>query len=611
MPVRLRDLERLLRRALPKTRVPTLSEMVATMKTLDLKTLREDFNDDAIFARESLMVLNKAGQLVPMIHGPAQTKLANRIKREEELGHAIRLLFLKARQVWGTVYVASRFFRRTIMQPGQHTLVLAHDAKSAKNIFDHYKRFHDNYKPFRGVIGLPKLISDRTDALEYDNGSWIKIHTAGSVNIGRSFTLHNVHFSELGFYGDHARQLIASVMAAVPTTPDTEVIGESSPAGVGTEFHTMWEAAVNGESDWIAEYFGWWEHPEYVRALAEDDTTPAAFQAVLTPEERTMRETYNLTLPQLAWRRWKIRNDLTGDEDLFKQEFSSNPQECWLTSGRPRFNSASIERMPIIRDGLTGGLQLDDIGGEKRLRFLQRERGELTIYKRPERNRQYIIGADSAQGIDILKGGGGKADPDFACAQVGDRDTGEVVARLSARLTPAEFARQLWMLGSFYNWAQLVPEINNHGWATVDALLKGDDGRIGYPVTLIYHRIRTTDQDPQERADLIGFLTTTVTRPQMISTLDEALRTGALIVHHPETQQQCRTFVIKADGKAEGAYGCHDDDVIGLALLCVGIQEMPPKIVMPLLPDALTKIDNYRRPASDLPDERGRRLKVA
>ena len=562
----------------------------------DLKRFYEDFMDDEIFARESLTVLDKAGDLVPMLHGPAQRKIHRRIQRQVELGKPVRMLFLKARQVWGSVYVASRFFKRTIMMPGQHTLVLAHDAKSAKNIFDHYKRFHDNYKPFRGVIGLPKLISDRTDALEYDNGSWIKIHTAGNANIGRSFTLHNVHFSELGFYGDNARQLIASVMSAVPSVAGTEVIGESSPNGVGTEFYEMWQQAVDGRSEWQAEFFSWWEHPEYRKPL---EINPQLFQSSLSFEEREMMVQYSLSLEQLNWRRWLIANQLNGDEDLFKQEFGSNSRECWLSSGRPRFQLAAIERLPIQHNPMRGGLELYDLGSEKRLRFLPRERGEVVIYKQPQKGREYIIGADSAQGIDI-NDGKGKADPDYACAQVGDRDTGEVVAKVKGRFTPAEFARQLKLIAIYYNWAQIVPEINNHGWATVQALLAEE-----YPRTLIYHRIRTIDQDPQERADLIGFLTTQLTRPQMISLLDEALRTGAITVYDADTQQELRTFVIHADGKASAAARCHDDEVIALCLLCVGIQEMPRIEKPKLLPGSQTQVQNYLRPAQN--DQRSRR----
>ena len=567
------------------------------MTSDDLKRLYEDFQDDEIFARESLVVLDKRGDLVPMLHGPAQQRLHARARRQEELQKALRLLFLKSRQVWGSVYVASRIFKRTIMQPGQHSLVLAHDHKSAKNIFDHYKRFHDNYKPFRGVIGLPKLVSDRTDALEYDNGSWIKIHTAGNANIGRSFTLHNVHFSEIGFYGDNARQLIASVMSAVPATFGTEVWGESSPNGVGTEFYEMWQQAVDGRSEWIPEFFGWWEHPEYVMPVEEKHR--AGFEGSLSEYERDLRRQYSLTHAQLNWRRWIIANQLNGDEDLFKQEFASNARECWLSSGRPRFQITSIERLPIEHNPMRGGLELYDLGNEKRLRFLSRERGEVTIYRQPQKGREYIIGADTSQGIDIT-GGKGKADPDFAVGNLADRDTGQVVAKVKGRFTPAEFARQLKLLGIYYFWAQIVPEINNHGWAMVQALLAEE-----YPRNLIYHRIRTIDQDPQERADLIGFLTTQLTRPQMISVLDEALRTGAIIVYDAETQQELRTFVIHADGKASAAYGCHDDEVISLALLCVGIQEMPRRERPKLMPKAQTQVDNYlRRNQNDQQDRR-------
>ena len=82
------------------------------MTSDDLKRLYEDFMDDEIFARESLVVLDKQGNLVPMIHGPAQQRLHARARRQAELQKALRLLFLKSRQVWGSVYVASRIFKK-------------------------------------------------------------------------------------------------------------------------------------------------------------------------------------------------------------------------------------------------------------------------------------------------------------------------------------------------------------------------------------------------------------------------------------------------------------------------------------------------------------------
>ncbi len=55
----------------------------------------------------------------------------------------------------------------------------------------------------------------------------------------------------------------------------------------------------------------------------------------------------------------------------------------------------------------------------------------------------------------------------------------------------------------------------------------------------------------------------------LISGLDQALREGAIQLHDPETLQQLRTFVRKANGREEGVG--HDDDVFGAALCVEGL----------------------------------------
>jgi hypothetical protein len=567
------------------------------MNPRELDSIYEGFHNDETFARESLTVQNKSGALVPMEFGPAQKKLHAMIQRQRELGKPVRVLALKARAVWISTYVAARFWRDTVHRTGQHCMVLAHDDLTAANVFNYYLRFHENYRPFHGVLGIPARSSDRTDRLDYANGSWIQFHTAKTATIGRSFTLRRVHFSEFAFYGDNARILMSAVMSAMPGDPDTEAIVESTANGVGNEFHIMWQRAVAGESEWIPYFFGWHEHPEYTLAL---EVPAAAFEKSLSASERELRTTYNLTLEQLAWRRRKIATDLNGDEDLFRQEYPSNPEEAFLMSGRPRFSHKAIARMPVIREAMEGGLEMLDLGGQKKLLFTPRDRGELILYRKPLENREYLIGADSAEGIDVNEGKG-KSDPDYAVAHVIDRDTGEQVARLRARFTPAEFGWQLYMLGIYYYWAGIVPEANGPGLAAIDALV-----RHGYPRDYIYHRVRKPDQDPVERADLIGFKTTQITRPQMISLLEEALRHATLLIHDPVTISELLTFVIKANGRAEHTYGCHDDTVIALALGCVGMQEMPRRKKVKLLTSARPALNNYRT-RHDKTDERGER----
>ena len=154
------------------------------------------------------------------------------------------------------------------------------------------------------------------------------------------------------------------------------------------------------------------------------------------------------------------------------------------------------------------------------------------------------------------------------------------------------------LLARYYNQAVMVPEANGPGIATIDSVLNN-----GYPSGHIFHRNQEPDDDPPQRAEKIGWKTTIVTRPQLISWYDDAIKQFAIYIRDPILAQECRTFVIKPNGKAEHQKGCHDDYVIADALSVVGITHMPrpspPKNEQP--PPRVAK---YGRPAEDS-DRRG------
>lgn len=77
--------------------------------------------------REILHIRNKRGELAPLS--------LNRAQREYEARCGRRNIVLKARQLGITTYVAARFFLRTITQPGTLTVQVAHDQRSAEQIF--------------------------------------------------------------------------------------------------------------------------------------------------------------------------------------------------------------------------------------------------------------------------------------------------------------------------------------------------------------------------------------------------------------------------------------------------------------------------------------------
>jgi hypothetical protein len=326
----------------------------------------------------------------------------------------------------------------------------------------------------------------------------------------------------------------------------------------------------------------------------------------LTPDEREIMGRFGLDLQQLAWRRWSIQNDFNGDIVRFKREHPATPEEAFTASSRNRFSVPHINRMPIQRDPLCGELQAEVVGVENRLVFAPGEHGALRVWRRPEKGRLYALGADCAQGIDVTEGDG-RSDPDYSVGQVLDRDTGEQVAVLRARLMPGETGRYMAALGRWYNMAQICGERNpgGGGISMLEAILNAD-----YPASLIYHRSLTADQQPQVRSDRIGWDTSGVSRPILLSLLDEALRQGAIAIRDPITQQELLTFVIRANGKPEAQAGCHDDTVIALALALVVIQKMSRPV--PIAPNGVARpeVRRYGQPARDPDDRRGQNVRL-
>jgi hypothetical protein len=539
------------------------------------KKVLDGFHDHATFCRESFRIRNKRGNTVPFELYPAPTRLHALIQKQQQAGKPIRIIVLKARQVFVSAGVAAEFMHTVPFVAGQKAMVVAHDKASAKNIFSYYTQLRDNYTKFRGEVAMPPLQADARAAgvIEWSNGSYVRVETANNLQSGRSYSLRMLHLSEYAFWRN-ASALMGGLLQSVPDDPDTAVIIESTANGVGGDFHARWLQAMDptSGSDWIPFFFAWHEHPEYTRPLADR----AAFQASLSMEEKDLQGRYHLSLEQLNWRRWCIRNKCKGSVDTFKQEYPSNPEEAFLFSGRPRFSHTHMAQMPVDRNGLAGELVEQQSGPRRILTFQpgDENKGPLIVYKKPAPQKRYAIGVDVSEGIDVGDGGPGDQDPDWSVATVLDCDTGDQVAKLRARMEPAPFAEYVVALARWYNWAFVVPESNGVGIAFIEGLLHHD-----YPAALIYHRRPQPDEQfrPEASATLtyLGWRQNVVTRPQLLSKLDQAIRDFGVLIRDPNTLSECQTFVYKANGRAEHQDQCHDDEVFALALGVVGIEAAP------------------------------------
>jgi hypothetical protein len=183
--------------------------------------------------------------------------------------------------------------------------------------------------------------------------------------------------------------------------------------------------------------------------------------------------------------------------------------------------------------------------------------GQLTIYRLPQPGRQYVIGADPAEGNP-------QSDP--SAAIVLDAHTGEEVAVFHGRAEPAVFAQHLAHLAHAYNSAALLVERNQHGHAVL--LWLTEHGSRIAPNQPRPHLLAGTD-------GRLGWLTTSASKALLLTHLAEQLRHRRCTLHHRQTWEQ----LAHLDGATLRAPpGQEDDLAIAFALAVYAASEMtvPP-----------------------------------
>lgn len=531
-------------------------------------TLLRGFNDHQKFCAH-LRIANKEGITIPYKASPGGLKLSKAIRAQETAGKPVRIVCLKASQVWMSSSTATEVFHRVPFFSGRRAIVLADSDMHTKLVYGYYDQYVKSYSEnpygseYHAAVELPPLVSATEDTFEWANGSVIACHTAYNPDVCRSRPYNWAHLSEAAFYRSLGGVMLA-LMQRVPLSRDSGVIVESTANGMGGDFYDLCQQAKGGRSGWGFVFFAWWEHPENVCSpdlLGYSDNFQ--FQKSLTRDELIERQKYNLTLNQLAWRRYKIETDCGGRIERFRQEQPGNSEEAFQASGRTIFDMAALSRMPLVEQPTRGRLELFDVGIEKRIQFIFQDGGELSVYRNPQPGGEYCIGVDHAEGIDP-GAKQGKSDPDWCSASVIDCKTGEQVAKLRERYEPGPWAERIYLLGKWYNWAFLAPERKAVGKAVIGKLLE-----MQYPVELIY----AAERDPSDRRPALlqelGYETNTVSRPYLVSTLENAIRDMAIQLHDAQSIAECRGFVRKPSGREEGMQ--HDDDVFALALAVVGL----------------------------------------
>lgn len=522
----------------------------------DIKKLIEKlYKDDRLYMEKCLKIRNKEGKLVPFKWNPMQEK-SERLIYEHQVskGKPVRVIWLKARQHGISTYCEGKIFKKTATNPFRNALIIAHEDKATQNLFAMSKLFYESLppllRPMKKYSNESALVFENptnNDEEKYRNPglrSKITVATAKNVDTGRSAMIQSLHASEVAFW-DNPETLMLGILQCVPDLPNTEVYIESTANGVGGYFYDLWHKAVRGENDYLPIFLAWFENPEYSTPF-ESEKAKKAFMKTLDDEEKALYREFKLTPEQLHWRRRCIANKCNGSIEQFHQEYPSTPEEAFIASGRPKFNQQSLKKYrekqekPIMK----GYLEIKD----KQLKFIEDSSGYINIWKMPQPNKFYVIGADVSEGL---------ATGDYSCAVVLDEDF-DLVASWYGHIDPDLFGDELVKLGMFYNEAYLGIESNNHGLTTIKSVLRKEYWNIYYQ--------KSYDKIDEKITKKIGWNTNRRTKPIMINTLAEYIREMWLGIKWDTLISECFTYIIEEDGSTNAQAGAHDDTVMATAI---------------------------------------------
>ncbi len=488
-----------------------------------------------------IKIRDKKGNVIPLTLNEPQIKYYNVIRKLHQEKKPIRIIILKARQMGFSTETEAIIFKNVVTHHNYNAGIIAHKEDSTANLFNMSKRMYEylpeTIKPEKKKSNAKELVFNN------DNGSGLdskmKCMTAGGRGIGRSDTFTALHLSELAFWEGNKKEIMTGLLQAVPNTPESMIIIESTANGF-EYFKEMWDRAVAGKSDFYPLFIGWNELHEYSMPYT-------GFE--LTKEEKELQRQYSLTLDQLTWRRWCIDNNCSGDINQFKQEYPICPEEAFLSTGQCYFNKLNIINRineapePIALGTFNCYYDGTRIRGQK---FQDREDGNIKIYKYPENRVPYVIGGDTA--------GEGS---DYFTAHVINNITGEQVAVLKQQYNEIEYVKQIYCLGMFYNQALIGPETNFSTYP-VQKLAE-----LNYP-KLYVRKKEDTYNTKHEKS--FGFKTTSITRPYILAQLQELVHDSIDVLNDKDTLREMLTFIVNENGRAEAEVGYHDDLVMALAI---------------------------------------------
>lgn len=572
-------------------------------------------SDDRYYSEKCLRIVDQNENLVPIRLKPAQVRLLEAKRWQEENGKPVRILVLKARKEGISTITQGLMIKRVTQRPNHKAMVVAHDSDTAGEIFAMGETMYGQLpqKPVAGLQLKPEIVSRRTGK-EFKLGepsasrraeghtglnSSYYVDTANTYESGRGFTLHSLHLSEFALYQNPEKKTKA-LFNAVPDLPTTMIIIESTADGYNL-FRKLWVAAVSHLSAYYPLFIAWFEDPQYQMPFANPEERDAFIQKIGQGEygeDEPELVSLGVSPEQLHWRRWAIQNKANGDIRAFWQEYPAKWEEAFLATGRQVFAPILVSKV------LQRAEQTDAVAQRGVLRAQDHVKGTymkreieipsnplwvpsteigravaVPLWQRwelpdpglpsadPETYRppgQYVISIDSASGAETASEGS-----DYFAIQIINHRTLEQVAQWRARGIDADrVALQAYLAALLYSVRVTLPDGTTRLWRPWVVI--ETTGGYGVSIAVKFWKVwrypmlyfrSPADMKGEKQENRLGWSTDVKTKPLLVDHVKELLRTGHHGIRAKQLAAEMQTFV-KDEKGAMGAEEDYFDDLL-------------------------------------------------
>lgn len=412
-------------------------------------------------------------------------------------------IVLKARQIGWSTLIALYCLWLTFFWSDQLVIMLSKGEREAEKLLGKGTYAYERMPAWMKERG-PRRLTKNLKKLAFSNSSVIE-SMPSKEDPGRSSTASLVVVDEWAFL-ENAEQAWASIEPIADV--GGRVIGLSTANGSGDFFEQFWIKAETGVSDFKPMFYPWWANDE-----RDDD----------------WYETKKRGMPE-----WQLH-----------QEYPSNPEEAFIKSGRPVFDTDALRKIVPV-EPMQGLLEAWEHG--VRAPKFRETNGPLRVWAFPQSGHAYCLGGDVAEGLEH---------GDYSSLHVIDIGTNEVVANWHGHIDPDLFGEEAAKLGWFYNSAFCGIEVNNHGLTTCKTMQ-----RLDYP-RMYYRRELDGRWGKGKQIQKVGWLTTASSKPLMIDELVMALR-NELVLMDALTIAELRTYARDEKGRMSGSP--FDDRTMSLAV---------------------------------------------